>query len=109
MRAGIRWGMSLTKPNIGVAWSGLIAGKPAPTEIFSEHGFVRFADPCGSGLARDEASRNTTHSELSPHPRLQTQMRPLPRFQAQAVSPAACGLYANEFGYLVPAHPQQRP
>ncbi len=75
MRAGIRWGMS----SIDAAqelWRLLI---PLREQARSHKG-MHFK--CGSGLAREESGSNTTNPESSPHPRLQAQMRPLPRRQA---------------------------
>ncbi|MNO02571.1 hypothetical protein D3C81_2230230 [compost metagenome] len=34
-------------------------------------------------------------------------MRPLPRFQAQAVGATTRRFHTDEFGYLVPGHPKQ--
>jgi hypothetical protein len=44
-----------------------IAGKPAPTGLVSCVENVFAIDPCGSGLARDEACTNTIYPELTTH------------------------------------------
>jgi len=44
----------------GVA-DGLIAGKPAPTEVSATAGFVCRPETCGSWLASDEADAATVN------------------------------------------------
>ena len=107
MPAGIRWVTSSADDSF-IAWPGLFASRLAPTvDLCSTQILCSLKIYCGSEPAREGASRNTAKS--CPNPRLQTQIRPLPRLQAQAVGAAASRLYANEFRYLIPTHPQQRP
>jgi hypothetical protein len=42
---------------IFAGFTGLIAGKPAPTVVGGVHRFCVHHITCGSGLARDEASK----------------------------------------------------
>jgi hypothetical protein len=57
MKAGSRIGglrFGCTESDVDVLNAYVIAGKPAPTEISSEHKFVNTKQTCGSRLASDE-------------------------------------------------------
>jgi len=49
----------IDQPEIFIDWSGLIAGKPAPTGIFCVHEFCGRTGNCGSWLASDEAIKGS--------------------------------------------------
>ncbi|MNY24992.1 hypothetical protein D3C86_1587420 [compost metagenome] len=109
MPAGIRLGMSSTDPTFALTVLASSRAGSLPQGIGVEHkNSVHRRPNVGAGLLAKGPAQTPRDPELPPHPRLQTQMRPLPRRKAQAIGTPARRFHTDKFGYLVPGHAEQR-